>query len=162
LSLISQSRFRDFADLNSQIKANCQHSLRKILPPLPEKPLKSFTGHRDPIFIKDRQDKLLIYLTSLIAIPHVSEMICVKAFLGLMDHVKEYSVSFHTPSLGLWLIPSVSDSEGVPVLVGTVQSSSNIEGIYSGDSISKVYGVPVTGLNFNGIFFFYFKLIRCS
>jgi hypothetical protein len=154
--VVSRSRFRDFADLNSQIKANFKgHHLREILPPLPEKPLKSFTDHRDPLFIKDRQDKLQIYLTSVIAIPHVSEMICVKAFLGLMDNVKEYSVSFHTPSLGLSLIPSGRpETEGVPVLVGQIQNPSNAEVIYSGDSISKINGIPVAGWNFNGNSFF--------
>lgn len=81
-------RFREFAELNSQVKQNLKgHHLRDILPPLPEKPLKSMTDHRDPQFIQDRQQKLELYIASLVAIPHVSDMICVKAFLGLMDHV---------------------------------------------------------------------------
>ena len=138
--------------MNSQVKQNLKgHHLRDILPPLPEKPLKSFTDHRDPSFIKDRQMKLEIYLTALVAIPHVSDMICVKAFLGLMDQVREYSVSFHVPTLGMSLIPSGRpEQEGVPVLVGAIQKPESGP-MASGDSISKINGVPVAGLNFNGV-----------
>lgn len=43
------SRFRDFSELNSQVKQNFKgHHLREALPPLPEKPLKSLTDHKDP------------------------------------------------------------------------------------------------------------------
>lgn len=86
---VRNRRFRDFAELNSQVKQNLKgHHLREILPPLPEKPLKSFTDHRDPVFIADRQAKLNIYLTALVAIPHVCDMICVRAFLGMMEQVQ--------------------------------------------------------------------------
>eukprot|EP01031_Cornospumella_fuschlensis_P031000 gene31000-37466_t len=67
---------------NANFKGN---HLLAALPPLPEKPLKMLTDHRDPAFIQDRQLKLESYLVNLIAIPHVSDMISVKAFLGIMD-----------------------------------------------------------------------------
>mmetsp|Transcript_7603 Transcript_7603/g.8289 ORF Transcript_7603/g.8289 Transcript_7603/m.8289 type:complete len:458 (+) Transcript_7603:59-1432(+) len=147
-------RFRDFAELNSQVKQNLKgHHLREIIPPLPEKPLKSLTDHRDPTFIQDRQAKLEIYLTALVAIPHVCDMICVKAFLGMMDQVREYSVSFHIPTLGLTLVPaekSQADNVGVAVLVGSVQKPE-VGSITPGDSISKINGVPIANLNFNGV-----------
>lgn len=168
----SFSRFRDFAELNSQVKQNLKgHHLREIIPPLPEKPLKSLTDHRDPTFIQDRQAKLEIYLTALVAIPHVCDMICVKAFLGMMDQVsdtppltpyllfirplqvREYSVSFHIPTLGLTLVPaekSQADNVGVAVLVGSVQKPE-VGSITPGDSISKINGVPIANLNFNGV-----------
>jgi hypothetical protein len=61
--------------------------LRSSLPPLPDKTLKLTTNHRDPAFIEDRKKKLEIFITEMIRIPHVSNMTCVKSFLGLMDQV---------------------------------------------------------------------------
>ncbi len=88
------------------------HHLRDILPPLPEKPLKSMTDHRDPQFIQDRQSKLELYIASLVAIPHVSEMICVKAFLGLMDHVSKILLCQMTLS-SLSSPPEIDRSESI-------------------------------------------------
>ncbi|KAJ1421377.1 hypothetical protein B484DRAFT_433259 [Ochromonadaceae sp. CCMP2298] len=81
-------RFREFAELNSQVKQNMKgHHLREALPPMPAKPTKAFTDHRDPVFIQERCQALERYVTDLVAIPHVSSMVCVKAFLGIMDQV---------------------------------------------------------------------------
>ena len=81
-------RFREFAELNSQIKQNMKgHHLRDVLPSLPDKPLKQFTDHRDPSFIQDRCFKLERFVIAMTSIPHVANMVCMKAFLGLMDQV---------------------------------------------------------------------------
>ena len=82
-------RFREFVELNSQIKQNMKgHHLRDVLPLIPEKPLKQFTDHRDPTFVADRCAKLERFVTLMISIPHVANMICMKAFLGIMDQVQ--------------------------------------------------------------------------
>jgi hypothetical protein len=145
--------------MNSHVKQNLKgHHLREILPPFPEKPLKSFTDHRDPGFIKDRQQKLEIYLTALVAIPHVSDMLCVKAFVGLLDNVREYSISFHVPTLGFSLAPiggmnknnSFSqDREITSVMVGQIQKQEMTSELVTGDAISKINGIPIAGMTFN-------------
>lgn len=169
LSLLPR-RFRDFAEFNSQVKQNFKgHHLRELLPPLPEKPLKSLTDHKDPQFIMDRQLKLETFLIAILAVPHVSHMICSKAFVGLLDRVKEYSVSFHVPQLGLSLIPYnnsptkaaaaaarqqdayAQDDYNTPVVVGSVLKPDVCTGVSPGDTISKINGMPVAGTNFQGI-----------
>lgn len=81
-------RFKDFADLNSQVKQNFKgHHLRTSLPAFPEKVLKFTTDHMDPAFIQDRKAKLDMFLNDLVLIPHVADMTCTKAFLGLIDQV---------------------------------------------------------------------------
>jgi hypothetical protein len=91
--LIVFRRFRDFADLNSQVKQNFKgHHLRSSLPPFPEKTPKFATDHLDPTFIQERRQKLLFYLRLLLDVPHVAEMTCVKSFLGLMEQVPSLSV----------------------------------------------------------------------
>lgn len=61
--------------------------LRASIPPFPEKTLKLTTDHRDPSFIQERSSKLERYLSTLLCVPHVCDMTCVKSFLGLMDKV---------------------------------------------------------------------------
>jgi hypothetical protein len=73
------------------VKQNLKgHHLRWSLPPLPEKPLKAMTDHRDPLFLKERACKLDAFVTALVGVPHVSDMICIKAFLGIMDQVNYF------------------------------------------------------------------------
>lgn len=93
-------RFRDFVELHSQVKANLKgNHLFQALPTLPEKPLKVLTDHNDPNFIEERRRKLEIYLVTLVNIPHVQDMVCIKAFLGLME-----SVSSLRPWMAVWLL----------------------------------------------------------
>ena len=55
VSTVVHRRFRDFAELNSQIKQNFKgHHLRGSLPSLPEKWSKLTTDHKDPEFIEGR------------------------------------------------------------------------------------------------------------
>ena len=70
------------------------HHLRDVLPPLPDKPLKHFTDHKDLAFIQDRIFKLQTFISNMVAIPHVANMVCMKAFLGLMEQVS-ISVKFN-------------------------------------------------------------------
>ena len=52
-------RFKEFADLNSQIKQNFKgHHLRSSIPEFPEKTLKVLSDHREPGFIQERRAKL--------------------------------------------------------------------------------------------------------
>lgn len=82
-------RFREFAELNSQVKQNMKgHHLRDVLPPLPEKTSKHFFDHKDLNFIQERTFKLETFLCNMVSIPHVANMICMKAFLGIMDKVR--------------------------------------------------------------------------
>ena len=110
-------RFREFADLNSQVKQNFKgHHLRSSIPEFPEKTPKYLTDHRDPSIMNERMNKLNNYLNILLTVPHVSDMTCIKAFVGLMEQVKEISYSFHLPTLGLNLIPSSNPT--TPCVIG--------------------------------------------
>lgn len=54
--------------------------------------------------------------------------------------------------LGLSLIPSGKpDQEGVPVIIGSIQKPEVGQGVMPGDSISKINGIPVATMNFNGV-----------
>lgn len=154
---LQHRRFREFVELNSQIKQNMKgHHLRDVLPQMPDKPSKQFTDHRDPAFIQDRCFKLERFVVAMTSIPHVANMVCMKAFLGIMDQVyraselacmcnfllldvhtryccslqpkqisvcarccykaystpfnaiqvREYSLTFHVPTLGMSLLPT--------------------------------------------------------
>jgi hypothetical protein len=149
-------RFREFAELNSQVKQNFKgHHLRAALPTFPEKTMKAFVHYSDPDFIKDRQDKLEHYLSQLIAIPHASDMICVRAFLGMMESVRELSIAFHVPTLGMTLQPAtmgqLADDSNPPIVVGLIQKPELCEGVLVGDSLSKINGVPILGMQFNSV-----------
>jgi hypothetical protein len=43
---------------------------------------------------------------NLVEVPHVPEMTCLKAFLGILDRVREYSIAFETHTLGMNLVPA--------------------------------------------------------
>ena len=77
--------------------------------------LKILVDHSDPAFIQDRIDGLNHFLRMIINLPHVSDMTCVRGFLGVMDRVVEYSTVFFTPTMGLTL--------DAPSTVGSVQVS---------------------------------------
>jgi hypothetical protein len=46
-----------------------------------------------------------VFIKSLIDVPHVPAMICTKAFLGILDRVREMSLLFDRQILGLTLVP---------------------------------------------------------
>ena len=81
-------RFCEFAYLNSLVKQNLKGTgLRKNLPDFPARKPKLSTNHEDPAFIHNRKALLLRYLRTLVTLSYVTHMDCVKAFLGLFDHV---------------------------------------------------------------------------
>ena len=144
-------RFKDFADMNSQIKQNFKgHHLRSSLPLLPEKVLKITTDHLDPAFIQDRKHKLDLYIRDLVLIPHVADMTCVKAFLGLVDQIREISYSFHLPKLGITLAANMKNVQVSPAVVQSIQSPENCPLVCVGDCLSRINGASVNGLNFSG------------
>lgn len=144
-------RFKEFAELNSQCKQNLKgNHLRSSLPPLPDKPLKFTTDHSDMNFINQRKIELSNFLRQLISVPHVSEMNCLKAFLGIINHVREFSVLFTMPQLGLQLQPN-ERVKSTPVIVGNVLNAEQCPGIFTGDAVSKINGVPIVGMNFKGV-----------
>lgn len=137
-------RFRDFADMNSQVKQNLKgHILFGSLPPLPEKTLKILVDHNDSQFIRDRVQGLNIFLSMLLGLPQVCDMTCVKGFVGIMEQVREFSICFDVATLGFSLRN--------PVSVDDIQRSELCPGLKEGDSISKINGVPVAGLSFSGV-----------
>ena len=145
-STIVHRRFRDFADMNSQVKQNLKgHQIWTSLPALPDKTLKFLVDHNDPAFITERKEGLHTFLGMMVNLPHVNEMTCVKGFLGLMDKVTEYSVVFYTPQLGLSIDP------GASVKISSIQNTSLCPGVKVGDSLSKLAGQPVAGTSFNAI-----------
>lgn len=112
-------RFRDFAALNSQIKQSLKgHHLLSSLPDFPEKQLKIATDHNDPEFISLRSARLQSYLSSLVCMPYVQDMLCLHIFLGLQDNVREVSFIYEQVVLGISFQPS--QCTGVPALVGSV------------------------------------------
>lgn len=144
-------RFKEFADLNSQVKQNLKgHHLRSSLPNLPEKTLKLTQDHSNPAFIEHRKCGLQQYIKMLVSVPHVPEMNCVKAFLGLINNIRELSIVFKKTQLGLSLNPC-DKNKTTPAIVGAVLSIDNAPGIFTGDAISKINGMPVAGDTFKGV-----------
>ena len=72
------------------------HHLRDVLPPLPDKPMKQFTDHKDLNFIQERMFKLETFLNNMVSIPHVANMVCMKAFVGIMDQVPSSNLLVYT------------------------------------------------------------------
>lgn len=137
-------RFRDFADMNSQVKQNLKgHILFGSIPSLPEKTLKILVDHNDEQFIQDRVQGLKTYLSLLVSMPQICDMTCVKGFVGIMEQVREFSITFDVATLGFSLQN--------PVTVDAIQRPELCPGLDEGDSISKINGVPVAGLSFNGV-----------
>jgi hypothetical protein len=100
-------RFRDFDELLTEVKRRLKgHHLYSSLPRLPDKRAKLITDHNDSHFLLQRSRELKVFLVSLLQFPHVPLMTCTKAFLGLMEQVRETSVVFTTPTLGMSLVPS--------------------------------------------------------
>mmetsp|Transcript_22746 Transcript_22746/g.23402 ORF Transcript_22746/g.23402 Transcript_22746/m.23402 type:complete len:391 (+) Transcript_22746:106-1278(+) len=143
-------RFKDFTVLNSDIREHFKgHHLKSSLPDLPEKRSKLTTDHTDPVFLQQRETQLQSYLISLVRVPHVADMISMKAFLGLMDKVRETSIVFKTPTLGLTLIPC--ESPGSPAVIGFVQNTELCASLTAGDIVSKINGSAVGSLTFDGV-----------
>ena len=137
-------RFRDFADMNSQVKQNLKgHILLSSVPALPEKTLKILVDHNDPTFIRDRVEGLSNFLRLLVNLPQVCEMTCVKGFLGIMEQVREFSIEFSVQTLGFSLVS--------PVSVDAIQRPELCVGVLPGDSISKINGVPVSTVGFSAL-----------
>jgi hypothetical protein len=66
--------------------------------------------------------------------------------------VREFSLTFHVPTLGMSLLPSERQGEsGVsPCVVGMIQKPEVCTGVLPGDSLSRVNGVPLGGTSFSG------------
>jgi len=149
-------RFRDFVDLHENIKQNLKgNHLYSSLPSLPDKTLKigsNVAVHSDPAFIQARLSKLDGYLSALIRVPHVADMVALRAFLGILECVREYSVVYRSSQLGITLqrtsIPPAHES----AVVGSVPEATEAEenGVKVGDAVSKLNGVAVEDLNFSG------------
>lgn len=143
-------RFKDFVVLHSDIKQQFKgHHLLSSLPSLPEKKSKLIVDHSDPAFLSAREHDLQTYLTALIRIPHVNDLVSTKAFLGLMEKVRETSMVFTTPTIGVTLIPC--DSPGTPAVVGFIQNSDACSTLMAGDIVSKINGTGTGSLTFNGV-----------
>ena len=142
-------RFRDFVDLHEQIKQNLRgHHLFASIPSLPEKTIKIGQEqlHTDQTFIRARQEKLDSYLSQLLRVPHVNDMVATRAFLGLMESVRELSFVYREQQLGVTL--QRASAEGASV--GSIQRSDLSPGLRVGDSVSKINGQVIAELNFNG------------
>lgn len=143
-------RFRDFAELHAQVRASFKgHHLKSSLPDLPEKHFKFVVDHNHSRFVGERKRQLQRYLDTLLQVPHVSSMTAARAFVGLMGHVREVSMLFHSPTLGLSLIPS--HRPDTPAVVGFVQNTELCPHLMAGDVVSKINGNPVATLTFQGV-----------
>lgn len=100
-------RFRDFSELLTEVRRRLKgHHLYGSLPELPEKHLKMLTDHNNSYFLDQRTSELNNFLTNLFRFPHVPHMTCSKAFLGLMEQVRETSFIFPQAVLGISLVPA--------------------------------------------------------
>lgn len=66
--------------------------------------------------------------------------------------MREYSLTFHVPTLGMSLLPSERQGEtGMsPCVVGLIQKPEVCTGVLPGDTLSRVNGVPLAGTSFQG------------
>lgn len=109
-------RFRDFSELLTEVKRRLKgHHLYSSLPELPEKHLKILTDHNNSYFLDQRLQQLKTFLVNLFRFPHVPHMTCSKAFLGLMEQVRETSFIFSSAVLGMALA-AVPESGLYPVM----------------------------------------------
>jgi hypothetical protein len=100
-------RFRDFDELYAEVKRRLKgHHLFSSIPSLPDKHVKLIKDHNDNNFLSQRTRELKSFLVNLFRFPHVPQMTCSKAFIGLMEQVRETSFIFPSPNLGLSLVPS--------------------------------------------------------
>ena len=78
--------------------------------------------------------------------------------------MKEYSLTFHVPTLGMSLLPTERQGEmgQSPCVVGMIQKPEVCTGVLPGDSLSRINGVPVSTYTFNCKTFggYYFVVIR--
>mmetsp|Transcript_20555 Transcript_20555/g.38168 ORF Transcript_20555/g.38168 Transcript_20555/m.38168 type:complete len:317 (+) Transcript_20555:37-987(+) len=143
-------RFKDFSSLNSEIKQTFKgHQLLSSLPNFVEKKSKWMVDHSDSAFLEDRRHRLEIYLTSLVGVPHVADTASIKAFLGLMEKVRETSVVITGEDLGFTL--TVSQAPGTPAVVGSIQDEAACDGLKVGDLLSKIGGQQTGAYKFSGI-----------
>lgn len=66
--------------------------------------------------------------------------------------VREYSLTFHVPTLGMSLLPTErqGDTGASPCVVGLIQKPEVCTGVLPGDSLSRVNGMPLGGSSFKG------------
>jgi len=139
-------RFQDFIELNQQIRAAFKgHVLFERIPKFPQKHLKLIVDHTTVGFVQTRRAELERYLRQLVQLPYVSEMIPFLTFLGIIGNVREFSVIFPLPTLGIVLAPSASPaSTGFSVMVQNCQDDVANHGLLIGDFISKINGQNVS------------------
>jgi len=143
-------RFKDFSLLNSEIKQTFKgHQLLSSLPSFVEKKSKWIVDHTDSLFLEDRQNRLESYLVALVRVPHVSDTSAIKAFLGLMEKVRETSIVLTGEELGLTLVDSAHAV--TPAVVASIQDQSLCPGISAGDFLSKISGQLTGGFSFSGL-----------
>lgn len=99
------------------------------------------TDHNDSYFLDQRLAELNTFLINLFRFPHAPHMTCSKAFLGLMEQVRETSFIFTAHVLGISLAPNTSP--GTPAVVGSVQEPALCPGLQPGDVLSKLNGKAV-------------------
>lgn len=70
--------------------------------------------------------------------------------------MREYSLTFEVPTLGLSLLPRDRQGEpgSSPCVVGMIQKPELCQGVLPGDQLSRVNGVPLQGTTFAGESFF--------
>jgi hypothetical protein len=142
-------RFCEFAHLNSQLKQNLKGTpYIKSLPKFASKMPKFAVDHEEPKFVNNRKQRLSLYVSSLVNLPFVVDMTCTKAFLGLIDQVREVSFAFQD-KLGLTLAANKKSDAMSPAVIQSIQQPDNCEGIYCGDCVSRVNGESLTGVTFS-------------
>ena len=82
----------------------------------------------------------------------------------LSSQVREYSLAFQAPTLGLSLLPRDRQGEpgSSPCVVGMIQKPEVCQGVLPGDQLSRVNGVPLQGATFAGRGCLLQKFLSCS
>lgn len=155
--------------MNSQVKQNLKGSrFIKTLPKFIGKVPKWAVDHEEPKFVTGRKQKLAVFVSRLVNLPHVVDMTCTKAFLGIIDQVcvfrESYPRFFHESrclqvrevsfafqdKLGLTLAINKRSDALSPAVIQSIQKPENCEGIFCGDCVSRVNGQSVAEISFSG------------
>ncbi|KAJ1462842.1 hypothetical protein M885DRAFT_504237 [Pelagophyceae sp. CCMP2097] len=159
-------RFRDFADLDGAVfAALAGHHMRSSVPRLPSRQFKMVTDHNDAAFVERRRGQLDDYLRRLVSVPHVLALPASLPFVGVTDHVREFSVVFQGRTLGFTVAkcaarqpppgiyaPTAPDFPAyVAHLDADAPDADGAGAIAAGDVLSKISGLSTAGMPFRSV-----------
>lgn len=144
-------RFRDFVEVDETVRAALSGShLLSSLPSFPPKQSKLLTNHTDKRFLAHRREQLQMFINRVIDVPHVLQVPSILPFLGLANHVREFSFVFPAKSIGITIqcaggpaskkggAVTAAVGVGFPAVVELVRTGPAKGVLRPGDILSKV------------------------